>query len=106
VRTVDAGVSGDDAVAEKLPLAQAKRRRAVHGEAVQFDERAVVDERLDAFPGGTFPALVLARVGRFPRRRQRLGPHPFEAGSLFVGGLSGGHRPGLRPPSISLRRSR
>ena len=63
---------GDHAVAEKLFLVETERVGAVDDEAVELDERSVVDERFDALARGALPALVLLRDGGGPGRRRRL----------------------------------
>jgi hypothetical protein len=69
--SVDGGASRDDAVAQEFPLAKSERARPVNGEHVELDERAGIDERLDAFASGALPACVLPFVGRFTCRRER-----------------------------------
>ena len=49
---VDGAVAGDHAVAVGPVLLQAERRRAVPGELVELDERALVEEQLDPLAGG------------------------------------------------------
>ena len=56
---VDRAVAGDDAVAERAVLLHAEVGRAVPGELVQLDERAFVEERVDALAGGLLALCVL-----------------------------------------------
>src|SRR4051794_8855750 len=70
--TVDRAVAGDHAVAVRAVLLQAERRRAVAGELVELDERALVEEQLDALPGGLAPLGVLLLDGLRGARVHRL----------------------------------
>src|SRR6267154_6610870 len=56
---VDRAPAGDDAVAGNLVLLHAEFGRAVLDEHVEFLERALVEQKLDALPRGQFPAGVL-----------------------------------------------
>src|ERR1700704_5340937 len=56
---VDGTPAGDDAVAGNLVLLHAEFGRAVLDEHVEFLERALVEQKLDALPRGQFPAGVL-----------------------------------------------
>ena len=75
---VDRGPAGDDAVAEKELLVEPERGGAVDREAVEFDERIRIDERVDAFAGGALAARVLAIDRLLPGRGERLLAHPLE----------------------------
>ncbi len=52
---VDGAVAGDHAVAVGAALLEAERRRAVPGQLVELDERALVEEQLDPLAGGLAP---------------------------------------------------
>src|SRR3979411_1306313 len=56
---VDGAPAGDDAVAGNLVLLHAEFGRAVLDEHVEFLERALVEQKLDALPRGQLAAGVL-----------------------------------------------
>ena len=56
---VDGAPAGDDAVAGHLGLLHAEFHRAVLDEHVEFLERALVEQKLDALPRGQLAAGVL-----------------------------------------------
>ena len=58
--TVDRSPPGDDAVGERPRVLDAEPVGAVAGEHVELDERAGVEQQLDALAGGELAALVLA----------------------------------------------
>ena len=76
---VDRAVTGDHAVAVRTVGCLVESDRAMPREAVEFDERAGVEQRVDALARGSFALRVLAfdrsppiRRAR-PRRRGRAG---------------------------------
>ena len=58
--TVDRSPTGDDAVGERPGVLDAEPVGAVAGEHVELDERARVEQQLDALAGGELAPLVLA----------------------------------------------
>ena len=78
--------------------------RAVDREAVQLDERAGVDQRLDALARGALAARALFLVRRLAGRGERLGAHRRQArGGVFVRAFGGGHRDDASAPSPGYR---
>ncbi len=65
---VHRAVAGDEPVAERLLLLHAEGRGTVHGQGVELDEGALVQQEVDAFAGGVLAACVLLfdcfRAGR------------------------------------------
>src|SRR6185503_2962354 len=61
--SVDETVAGDDAVAEDALLRHPEVRAAVRHERAGLDERALVDEELDALARRELALLVLLRDG-------------------------------------------
>jgi hypothetical protein len=82
---VDGAVPGDHAVAVRTPLVQPEHGRAVPGERVELDERALVEQRQHPLPGRhlALGVLLLHRRG---------GPrvHGLRATKLQISDLSGG----------------
>ena len=64
--------TGDDTVGERAVLLDAEAVRAVAGEHVELDERAGVEQQLDALAGGELAPLVLAPDRRLGAGVQRL----------------------------------
>ena len=84
---VDGAVAGDHAVAVRPALLQAERRRAVPGQLVELDERALVEEQLDPLAGG-LAALGVLLLDRLRRAGvHRLVEPPVEVGQLARGGV-------------------
>ena len=81
---VDRAVAGDDAVAERAVLLHAEVGRAVPGELVELDERALVEQRLDALAGGHLALGVLLLD-----RPLRAGVHRLVVALLEFGELAG-----------------
>ena len=52
---VDGAAAGDHAVAERTVLGEAEVAAAVSGQRVEFDERIVVQQGIDALAGGRSP---------------------------------------------------
>ena len=77
---VDRAPTGDDAVGERPVLLDPEAVRPVAGEHVELDERARVEQQVDALAGGELAPLVLA-----PDRRLRAGVQRLflELGELF-----------------------
>ena len=73
---VDRAPAGDHAVAGDFLLLHAEFGRAVLDEHVEFLERALVEEQLDALARGQFAALVLGLDALFAAAQARLVP-PF-----------------------------
>ena len=69
---VDRAPAGDDAVGERTVVLDAEAVRAVAGEHVELDERARVEQQVDALAGGELAPLVLAPDRRLAARRARL----------------------------------
>ncbi len=69
---VDRAPAGDDAVGERPVVLDAEAVRAVAGEHVELDERAGVEQLLDALARGQLAPGVLALDGRRVARVQRL----------------------------------
>ena len=86
--SVHRSVAGDDPVAERAVGLHAERRRAVPGELVQLDERALVEQRRDAFTGRLLAPGVLAFDGP-----SRAGVHGLVVAVVEVGELAGGGVP-------------
>ena len=86
---VDRAPAGDHAVAGELLLGHAEIDRAVLDEDAVFLERALVEQRLDAFAGGELAALVLGRDALLAAAEMGLGPAPGQ----FVDDLIHGHFP-------------
>src|SRR4051812_49173310 len=61
---VDRAPPGDDAIGERTGRLDAEPVRTVAGEHVELDERARVEQEVDALPSGELAALVLARDRR------------------------------------------
>ena len=66
---VDRAPAGDDTVGERPVVLDAEAVRAVAGEHVELDERAGVEQQVDALAGGELAALVLAPDRRLVARR-------------------------------------
>jgi hypothetical protein len=75
---VDARVTGNDAVAEKVPFVESERRRAVNREAIQLYERIRINECLDALARRPLAARVLPIDCICARRGQRFGTQASE----------------------------
>ena len=111
---VDGAEAGDHAVAVGTLLLQPEAGRAVPGELVELDERALVEERLDPLAGGLaallvllLPGLLVGDVHRLVELVLLLGqlagrgvdvergtrPSPGCCRSAHVSGLLGGRRP-------------
>ena len=69
---VDLAPTGDDTVGERPVLLDAEPVRAVAGEHVELDERAGVEQQVDALAGGELAPLVLAPDRRLGTGVQRL----------------------------------
>ena len=69
---VDRAPTGDHAVGERPVLLDAEAVRAVAGEHVELDERAGVEQQVDALAGGELAPLVLAPDRRLGPGVQRL----------------------------------
>ncbi len=82
--SVHRAVAGHNAVAERAVGLHAERRRAVPGELVQLDERALVEQRRDAFTGRLLAPGVLAFDGS-----SRAGVHGLVVAVVEVGELAG-----------------
>src|SRR5690606_26885723 len=82
---VDRAVPDDDAVTGHLALVETEVRRAVRGERVELDERALVEQRIDALTGG-----LLAALGLLLRRGPGEGLRALGDASVEVGELVGG----------------
>ena len=80
---VDGAVAGDHAVAVRPVLLEAERRRAVPGQLVELDERALVEEQLDPLAGG-LAALGVLLLDRL----RRAGVHGLVEAPLEVGQLA------------------
>ena len=79
---VDGAVAGDHAVAVRAVLLQAERDRAVPGQLVELDERALVEEQLDPLAGG-LAALGVLLLDRLRRARvDGLVEAPVQVGEL------------------------
>ena len=72
VAAVDGAVTGDDAVTERAVVLQAEVGAAVAGQRVEFDERSLVEQGVDALPGSEFALFVHLFHGGFTHRVQRL----------------------------------
>jgi hypothetical protein len=64
--------AGDDPVARDLHPVHAEIARPVLDEHVELLERAVIEQKFDAFAGGELAALVLRRDARLPAALPRL----------------------------------
>ena len=92
---VDGAVAGDHAVAVRAVLLQPERRRAVPGQLVELDERALVEEQLDPLAGG-LAALGVLLLDRL----RRAGVDGLVEASVQVGELAG------RGVEVDVRRGR
>ena len=80
---VDGPVAGDDAVAEDALLVEPEVRRAVRDERVELDERARVEQQVEALARGQLAHRVLPLdAGRSPTL-PRLRAHPLESRDPF-----------------------
>ena len=75
---VDGAVAGDDAVAQRLVVAQAEVGRPVGDQLVDLDEAAGVAHQVDALARGQLAGLVLARDALRAARARRLLLQRFE----------------------------
>ena len=78
-------VARDDAVAVGAPLHHVEVRVAVADVGVQLDERAGVEEGLDALARGALPSFVLSRDGALVAGVPGLVPEPLESRELARG---------------------
>ena len=83
---VDRAVAGDDAVAVGPVLLLAERVAAVPGVLVHLDERALVEQHLEALAGGLLAAGVLLLDGALRPGVGDLGHPALEVGQLARGG--------------------
>lgn len=90
VAAVDGAVAGDDAVAEGAVVGEAEVDGAVAGEGVEFDERALVEERGDAFAGGELALGVHLLHSRLAHGLLGLGLAGGELGQLSGSGVDVG----------------
>ncbi len=74
--TGDLSVAGDDPVTQRPVLLQSEVVGAVHPVAVQFHERAFVQQKLDPLSGGKLTLLLLPLDCRLGRRMRSLIPEP------------------------------
>ena len=84
---VDGAVAGDHTVAERALLSQPEVRAAVPGQRVEFDERALVQQREDALTGGQLALGVNLLHGRLADRVQRFFGALAQIGQLARGGV-------------------
>ena len=75
VPAVDETVTGDDAVAEER---LGRRRVAVGDEGVELDERAGIEQQIEALARGQLPGVVLLRDARRAAALARRRAHPLE----------------------------
>ena len=94
--TVDRAPSGHDGIAERPLVLDPEPVRPMADEHVGLDERVLVQEPLDALPGGELAPVVLLLDGLLATRQRRFFPerlqlaeplldHPW-LGLLFLGG--------------------
>ena len=69
---VDRAPAGDHTVGERAVVLDAEAVRPVAGEHVELDERAGVEQQVDALAGGELAPLVLAPDRRLVAGRARL----------------------------------
>ena len=84
---VDGAVAGDHAVAERALVLHAEVGRAVPGELVELDERALVEQRLDPLAGGHLARGVLLLDGALGAGVDGLLYAALEVGELAGGGV-------------------
>ena len=89
VPAVDGAVAGDHAVAVGPVVGQAEVGRAVPGERVELDERARVEQQVDALPGGQLAPGVLPLDGLGRAGVDVLVHPPVQVGQLAGGGVRG-----------------
>ncbi len=87
VAAVDGAVAGDHAVAERAVVLQAEVFAAVPRQRVEFDERVLVQQGVDALAGGQLALGVHLVDGLFAHRVQRLFPALVQLGQLACGGV-------------------
>ena len=87
VAAVDGAVAGDDAVAEGPLLIEAEVGAAVSGQRVEFDERALVEQRVDPLARGQLALGVDLLDGGLADRMQRLLGTPAQIRQLAGGGV-------------------
>ena len=87
VAAVDGAVAGDDAVTERTLLAQPEVGAAVPGQRVEFDERSLVQQGVDALARGQLALGVHLVDGGFTDRVQRLLGPLAQFGELARGGV-------------------
>ena len=100
----DRAVAGDDRVAPGTLVAHPELDLAVPDEAVELDERARVEQQVDALAREQLPALVLPRDGLLGSRVLRLVAQLAEPGELRLGGLVAGRHAGEPNASDGRRR--
>lgn len=84
---VDGAVAGHHTVAERALVLQSEVRAAVPGQRVEFDERALVQQRQDALTGGQLALGVDLLDRRLSDRVQRLFGALAKIGQLACGGV-------------------
>ena len=87
VAAVDGAVAGDHAVAERAVVFQPEVGAAVLGQRVEFDERVVVQQRVDALARGQLALGVHLLDGVLTDRMQCLFPALVQLGQLARGGV-------------------
>ena len=88
VAAVDGAVAGDDAVTERALLGQAEVGAAVLGQRVEFDERSLVQQGVDALARGQLALLVHLVDGGHTHRVQGLLAPLAQFGELARGGVN------------------
>ena len=84
---VDRAVAGDHAVAQVALRVEAEIRGAVRDEGVELDERAGIEQKLQALTRGQLAAFVLRVDSFLPAAELRLGAHVAQTiEALFLGG--------------------
>ena len=87
VAAVDGAVAGDDAIAQRAVLVETEVRAAVFGQRVEFDERPLVQQRVDALPGGELAPGVHFLHGGLADGVQRLFGPQLQIRQLARGGV-------------------
>ncbi len=87
VAAVDGAVAGDDTVAERAVRLQPEVGAAVAGQCVEFDERSLVQQGVDALARSELALFVHLLHGGFTHRVQRLFAPLAQFGEFARGGV-------------------